>query len=147
MRLLMDKVLVVNGPNINMLGIRELDKYGNTSYEKLIEIIKKYSKGKFQLETYQSNIEGEIVSKIHKMIKEDIDGLIINPGAYTHTSIAIRDALTIFKIPLVEVHITDIKIRESFRQVNLISDLCDLSIIGKGVDGYIEAIDYLYEKN
>ena len=80
----MDKVLVVNGPNINMLGIRELDKYGNTSYEKLIEIIKKYSKGKFQLETYQSNIEGEIVSKIHKMIKEDIDGLIINPGAYTH---------------------------------------------------------------
>ena len=142
----MHKILVVNGPNINMLGIRELDKYGKTSYQELKEIIQDYSIDKFHLETYQSNVEGEIVSKLHTAIQEDIDGLIINPGAYTHTSIAIRDALAILKIPSIEVHISNIKNREDFRQVNLISDFCDLTITGKDIDGYIEAIDYLYEK-
>ena len=142
----MRKILVVNGPNINMLGIRELDKYGKTSFQELKDIIQDYSIDKFHLETYQSNVEGEIVSKLHKAIEEDIDGLIINPGAYTHTSIAIRDALAILKIPSIEVHISNIKNREDFRQVNLISDFCDLTITGKGIDGYIEAIDYLYEK-
>ena len=97
-------------------------------------------------EIYQSNVEGDIVSKVHNIIEKDINGLIINPGAYTHTSIAIRDALAILNIPVVEVHISDIKIRENFRQVNLITDLCDLTLSGKGIDGYIEAIDYLYEK-
>jgi len=95
----MHKILVVNGPNINMLGIREIDKYGKTSYQELKDIIQDYSIDKFHLETYQSNVEGEIVSKLHKVIEEGIDGLIINPGAYTHTSIAIRDALAILKIP------------------------------------------------
>ena len=142
----MNKIFVINGPNINMLGIRELDKYGQTSYDELKEIIQKHSIDKFQTEIYQSNVEGEIVSKVHNIIEEDIDGLIINPGAYTHTSIAIRDALAILKIPIVEVHISDIKNREDFRQVNLIRDLCDLTLSGKGIDGYIEAIDYLYEK-
>ena len=142
----MNKILVINGPNINMLGIRELDKYGQNSYDELKEIIQKHSIDKFQTEIYQSNVEGEIVSKVHNIIEEDIDGLIINPGAYTHTSIAIRDALAIIKIPIVEVHISDIKNREDFRQVNLIRDLCDLTLSGKGIDGYIEAIDYLYEK-
>ena len=142
----MDKILVVNGPNINMLGVRELDKYGQTSYQELKGIIQNHSVNKFHIEIYQSNVEGEIVSKIHNMIDEDFDGLIINPGAYTHTSIAIRDALAILKIPIVEVHISDIKNREDFRQVNLIRDLCDLTLSGKGIDGYIEAIDYLYEK-
>ena len=83
----MHKILVVNGPNINMLGIRKLDKYRKTSYQELKDIIQDYSIDKFHLETYQSNVEGEIVSKLHKAIEEDIDGLIINPGAYTHTSI------------------------------------------------------------
>jgi len=142
----MHKILVVNGPNINMLGIRELDKYGKTSYQELKDIIQDYSIDKFHLEIYQSNVEGEIVSKLHKVIEEGIDGLIINPGAYTHTSIAIRDALAILKIPSIEVHISNIKNREDFRQVNLISDFFDLTITGKGIDGYIEAIDYLYEK-
>ena len=142
----MDKILVVNGPNINMLGIRELDKYGQTSYQELKEIIQNHSIDKLNIEIYQSNVEGEIVSKIHNMIDEDFDGLIINPGAYTHTSIAIRDALAILKIPVVEVHISDIKNREDFRQVNLIRDLCEFTLSGKGIDGYIEAIDYLYEK-
>lgn len=142
----MDKILVINGPNINMLGIRELDKYGKTSYQELKEIIQNHSIDKFHVEIYQSNVEGDIVSKVHNIIEKDINGLIINPGAYTHTSIAIRDALAILNIPVVEVHISDIKIRENFRQVNLITDLCDLTLSGKGIDGYIEAIDYLYEK-
>jgi 3-dehydroquinate dehydratase-2 len=142
----MDKILVINGPNINMLGIRELDKYGKTSYQELKEIIQDHSIDKFHVEVYQSNVEGDIVSKVHNIIEKDINGLIINPGAYTHTSIAIRDALAILNIPVVEVHISDIKIRENFRQVNLITDLCDLTLSGKGIDGYIEAIDYLYEK-
>lgn len=143
----MHKVLVINGPNLNMLGIRELSKYGSTSYDDLKRIIKNHSKNKFELEIYQTNIEGEIVSKLHKILEEHIDALIINPGAYTHTSIAIRDALAALKIPIVEVHITDIKNRENFRKVNLISDLCDLTITGKGIDGYREGIDYLYGKN
>ena len=142
----MDKILVINGPNINMLGIRELDKYGKTSYQELKEIIQNHSIDKFHVEIYQSNVEGDIVSKVHNIIEKDINGLIINPGAYTHTSIAIRDALAILNIPVVEVHISDIKIRENFRQVNLITDLCDLTLSGKGIDGYIEAIGYLYEK-
>ncbi len=142
----MDKILVVNGPNINMLGIRELDKYGQTSYQELKDIIQNHAIDKFHIEIYQSNVEGEIVSKVHNIIEEDFEGLIINPGAYTHTSIAIRDALAILKIPVVEVHISDIKNREDFRQVNLIRDLCDFTLSGKGIDGYIEAIDYLYEK-
>ena len=142
----MDKILVMNGPNINMLGIRELDKYGQTSYQELKDIIQNHAIDKFHIEIYQSNVEGEIVSKVHNIIEEDFDGLIINPGAYTHTSIAIRDALAILKIPVVEVHISDIKNREDFRQVNLIRDLCDFTLSGKGIDGYIEAIDYLYEK-
>ena len=142
----MNKILVVNGPNINMLGIRELDKYGQTSYHELKDIIQNHAIDKFHIEIYQSNVEGEIVSKVHNIIEEDFEGLIINPGAYTHTSIAIRDALAILKIPVVEVHISDIKNREDFRQVNLISDLCEFTLSGKGIDGYIEAIDYLYEK-
>ena len=113
----MRKILVVNGPNINMLGIRELDKYGKTSYQELKDIIQDYSIDKFHLEIYQSNVEGEIVSKLHKAIEEDIDGLIINPGAYTHTSIAIRDALAILKIPSIEVHISNIKNREEIYKI------------------------------
>ena len=109
----MNKILIINGPNLNMLGIREVAQYGNTSYDDLCSQIEKHSKDKFQIEIYQSNIEGEIVSKIQDVVEQELDGLIINPGAYTHTSIAIRDALSILNIPIVEVHISDIKKREN----------------------------------
>ena len=147
MRLLMIKILVINGPNLNMLGLREIDQYGKISYDDLCNLIKTHSKNKVQIEFYQSNIEGEIVSRVQEIIDQDIDALIVNPGAYTHTSIAIRDALAILNIPKIEVHLSDINSRENFRKTNLITDLCELSIIGKGANGYIEAIEYLYEKN
>jgi len=126
----MHKVLVINGPNLNMLGIRELSKYGSTSYDDLKRIIKNHSKNKFELEIYQTNIEGEIVSKLHKILEEHIDALIINPGAYTHTSIAIRDALAALKIPIVEVHITDLTKRDDFRKKSVIAPVCIKQISG-----------------
>jgi 3-dehydroquinate dehydratase-2 len=147
MRLLMIKILIINGPNLNMLGLREINQYGKISYDDLCNLIKTHSKNKVQIEFYQSNIEGEIVSRVQEIINQDIDALIVNPGAYTHTSIAIRDALAILNIPKIEVHLSDINSRENFRKTNLITDLCELSIIGKGANGYIEAIEYLYEKN
>ena len=147
MRLLMIKILIINGPNLNMLGLREINQYGKISYDDLCNLIKTHSKNKVQIEFYQSNIEGEIVSRVQEIIGQDIDALIVNPGAYTHTSIAIRDALAILNIPIIEVHLSDINSRENFRKTNLITDLCELSIIGKGANGYIEAIEYLYEKN
>ena len=147
MRLLMIKILIINGPNLNMLGLREINQYGKISYDDLCNLIKTRSKNKVQIEFYQSNIEGEIVSRVQEIINQDIDALIVNPGAYTHTSIAIRDALAILNIPKIEVHLSDINSRENFRKTNLITDLCELSIIGKGANGYIEAIEYLYEKN
>jgi len=143
----MIKILIINGPNLNMLGLREINQYGKISYDDLCNLIKTHSKNKVQIEFYQSNIEGEIVSRVQEIIGQDIDALIVNPGAYTHTSIAIRDALAILNIPIIEVHLSDINSRENFRKTNLITDLCELSIIGKGANGYIEAIEYLYEKN
>jgi len=143
----MIKILIINGPNLNMLGLREINQYGKISYDELCNLIKTHSKNKVQIEFYQSNIEGEIVSRVQEIIDQDIDALIVNPGAYTHTSIAIRDALAILNIPIIEVHLSDINSRENFRKTNLITDLCELSIIGKGANGYIEAIEYLYEKN
>jgi|TARA_B100001142_G_C14073246_1_gene554419 3-dehydroquinate dehydratase-2 len=143
----MIKILIINGPNLNMLGLREINQYGKISYDDLCNLIKTHSKNKVQIEFYQSNIEGEIVSRVQEIIDQDIDALIVNPGAYTHTSIAIRDALAILNIPKIEVHLSDINSRENFRKTNLITDLCELSIIGKGANGYIEAIEYLYEKN
>ena len=143
----MIKILIINGPNLNMLGLREINQYGKISYDDLCNLIKTHSENKVQIEFYQSNIEGEIVSRVQEIIEQDIDALIVNPGAYTHTSIAIRDALAILNIPKIEVHLSDINSRENFRKTNLITDLCELSIIGKGANGYIEAIEYLYEKN
>ena len=142
----MKKLIIINGPNLNLLGKREPNVYGSLSFTDFLETIKKKYPS-VNLEHYQSNIEGEIVSKIQDVVEQELDGLIINPGAYTHTSIAIRDALSILNIPIVEVHISDIKKRENFRKINLITDLCSTTIIGKGVKGYMEAVDYLYEKN
>ena len=137
------KILVINGPNLNLLGEREKDKYGSTS----LNIIKKecsdYSdKNDLLVSFFQSNIEGEIVDSIQDS-RKNMSGVIINAGGYTHTSVAIHDALKILKIPIIELHITNIYNREEFRQKSLISKLATGIICGFGVKGYIMALDAL----
>ena len=133
------KLIIINGPNLNLLGIREKKIYGSTSFESYFKILKKkYSK--IQLEYYQSNHEGELIEKIQET-GFDYDGIIINAGGYTHTSVAIRDSLSIFKKPIIELHISNIYKREDFRQKSLISDIATGGIFGLGVDGYILAIN------
>lgn len=137
------KFLVINGPNINMLGIREPDIYGNTTYKGLIEKINKWSEeNNIEVECFQSNHEGDIVDKIQQSIN-DTKGIVINPAAYTHTSVAILDALKAVKTPSVEVHISDINERESFRHISYAGMACFEHIIGKGLDGYLIALDIL----
>ncbi len=138
------KFLIINGPNINMLGIREKGIYGNESYDMLLEKIKNHcEKLSVEHECFQSNCEGEIVSKIQQAFFKGVDGIVINPAAYTHTSIAILDALKAVDIPTVEVHISDISKREEFRKHSFVSTVCKTSFIGLGTEGYIKAIDYL----
>ena len=140
------KILVVNGPNINMLGIREPEVYGNTTYKDLVKLIKKHSKDVgVKVDVKQDNVEGKLVSIIQKAYRK-YDGIVINPGAYTHTSIAILDALKSVNIPTVEVHISDVSTRENFRQKSYVGMYAEKTIMGKGIDGYIEAIDYLRNK-
>ena len=144
----MNKVIIINGPNLNFLGIREIEKYGSLTYEDLKNKIIQHTEGSSKVEFFQSNSEGEIITYLQKLSKDTaVKGLIINPGGLTHSSISLRDALSILKVPIVEVHITDIGKRESYRRINLISDLCKKSILGKGIDGYIEGIDFLNEEN
>lgn len=139
------RILVINGPNINMLGIREKNIYGSKNYKDLIKYIKEYAnKNYIEIEVYQSNSEGEIINKIQEAYNF-YDGIVINPAAYTHTSIAILDALKAVNIPTVEVHLTDIEKREDFRKISYISYFAEKTIKGKGFDGYIEAINYLKE--
>ncbi len=139
------KILVINGPNINMLGVREPDIYGKENYETLIKTVKEHGKNKgVEIECYQSNHEGDIVDKIQEAFGK-IDGIVINPAAYTHTSIAILDALKSVGVPAVEVHISDVSKRESFRQISFIRDYCIKTIIGQGIKGYCMAIDELLE--
>ena len=139
----------INGPNLNFLGIREITQYGSTSYDELKNLINSEAK-KLKIKTvfFQSNIEGEIVDYIQNLINNENSSVVINPGAYTHTSIAIRDALQTYSQnnDIVEVHISDINQREQFRKTNLISDISNKSIIGKGVQGYIEALEYINEQ-
>ena len=140
------KILVINGPNINMIGIREPNIYGKETYRDLIELINKTAKDlSIELEHYQSNHEGCIIDKIQAAYN-NFDGIIINPGGYTHTSVAILDALKAVALPTVEVHISDISKRESFRQHSYISLASELTIKGHGLTGYKEAIEYLYKK-
>lgn len=135
------KILVINGPNLNMLGIREKSLYGDKSYLALIKLIKEKAKEKgVKVKCYQSNYEGAIVTEIQKAYKK-FDGIIINPGAYTHTSVAILDALKSVDIPTVEVHITEVNEREEFRKISFVKQFAFKTITGKGFDGYIEAID------
>ncbi|MDU3152765.1 MAG: type II 3-dehydroquinate dehydratase [Anaerococcus hydrogenalis] len=139
------RILVINGPNINMLGIRERELYGNKTYKDLIKCIKDYTDDKdIEIEIYQSNSEGQIINKIQEAYKL-YDGIVINPAAYTHTSVAILDALKSVNIPTVEVHLTDVDNREEFRKTSYVSYFAKKTIKGKGFDGYIEAIDYLKE--
>ena len=140
------KIYVINGPNLNMLGIREPDKYGNTGYDELIDMIKEHCDA-LNIETlfYQSNHEGDLVDKIQEAYYNGADGIVINPGAYTHTSIALLDAVTATRLPTVEVHISDVAKREDFRQISYIRLACKKTIAGHGIQGYIEACDYLYE--
>lgn len=140
------KILVINGPNLNMLGIREKEIYGASTYPELVGYIERFAEDKgVSTEVFQSNHEGDIIDKIHKAYN-DADGIIINGGGYTHTSIAIMDALKAVMIPSVEVHLSDISNREDFRKLSYLSMVCEKSICGKGFEGYREAISYLIEK-
>ena len=139
------KVLVINGPNLNMLGIREPDHYGKETYGDLVNKIEQYCKEKnVCCECYQSNHEGCLVDKIQEAYGK-YDGIVINPGAYTHTSIAILDAVKSVMIPTVEVHISKVEEREDFRQISYIRKACVRTITGLGTDGYLRAIDFLEE--
>ena len=140
------KILVLNGPNINMLGIREPGIYGSRSYEYLVETLKKHADEKgIEISFYQSNHEGALVDAIQQAYFDKIDGIVFNPAAYTHTSIAIADALKAVGIPTVEVHISDVAAREDFRQISYIRDIAVKTIAGKGLDGYSLAIDFLVD--
>ncbi len=140
------KILVINGPNINMLGIREKEIYGSGSYNDLCAMIKKHADEKnIDVTLFQSNHEGDIVDEIQRAYKK-FDGIVINPAAYTHTSVAILDALSAVKIPTVEVHISDVSKREDFRQISYVRLVAEKTIMGKGFSGYLEAMDYLSER-
>ena len=137
------KILVINGPNINMLGIREPEIYGNQTYQSLLCRVEQWAdEMDCQVECFQSNHEGAIVDKIQGAYG-NFDGIVINPAAYTHTSIAILDALKSVGIPSVEVHISDVTKREDFRQISYAGMACEEHIIGKGLEGYKLAIQYL----
>ncbi|BBE31582.1 3-dehydroquinate dehydratase [Tepiditoga spiralis] len=137
-------ILIINGPNLNMLGRRPISVYGDGSYDDLKELLNEWSEiNKIDIEIFQSNIEGKIIDRIHQL---NYDGLIINPGAYTHYSYAIRDALEILSIPKIEVHISNIYVREEFRKNSVISEVCNGKITGLGFKGYLLALEYLKEK-
>ena len=139
-------ILVINGPNINMLGIREPDIYGRQTFSDLLALIEKTAQEEgLEIEQYQSNHEGAIVDKIQACYG-CIDGIVINPAAYTHTSVAILDALKAVSIPAVEVHISNVDAREAFRQISYPGMYCEKTIKGQGLDGYRQAIVYLKEK-
>ena len=139
------KILVINGPNLNFLGIREKTIYGNQDYDYLIKMIEEHASEKgIEVSCFQSNHEGAIIDKLQETYFDGTDGIVINPGAYTHYSYAIHDALKSLEKPVkVEVHISDISSREEFRKVSVTAPACDLQIYGKGLAGYIEAIDYI----
>lgn len=138
------KFMILNGPNLNLLGTREPEIYGNTTYHDLIQQIEAYAVEKdITVSCFQSNHEGVLVDKIQEASFQAYDGIIINPAAYTHTSVALLDAVKSVQIPTIEIHISDPETRESFRHISYIRDACIKTIKGKGLSGYFEAIDYL----
>lgn len=140
------KLLVINGPNINFLGIREKTVYGTQNFQYLLDMIaKKGEDTGCEIVCFQSNHEGAIIDRIQEAYFDGTDGIVINPGAYTHYSYAIRDALASVSMLKVEIHISDITKREEFRKNSVTKDACDYQIYGKGLDGYLLAIDYILE--
>ena len=135
------KLLVINGPNLNMLGIREPQHYGSRTYAQLCSMIEKHCEEKgIEVEIYQSNHEGDLVDKIQSAY-ENADGIVINPAAYTHTSVALLDALKAVSLPAAEVHISDMDSREDFRRISYVRQACIKTVSGHGFEGYLEAID------
>ena len=137
------KLLVINGPNLNFLGIREKGVYGTQNYDDLLDMIaKKGKENGCAIEVFQSNHEGAIIDRIQDAYFDGTEGIVINPGAYTHYSYAIRDALASIEVTKVEIHISDITKREEFRKVSVTAPACDAQIYGHGLEGYLEAIDF-----
>ncbi len=140
------RILVINGPNLNFLGIREKGIYGTQDYSYLLKLLEEKAKEKkIVLETFQSNGEGEIIDRLQKAYYDQVDGIIINPGAYTHYSYAIRDALSSLTIPKIEVHISNIHQREEFRHKSVTAPVCTGQIAGLGLQGYLLAIEAIIE--
>ena len=140
------KIYVLNGPNLNMLGIREPEHYGKETYAFLVQTVENYCRERgIHVYFFQSNHEGALVDKIQEAYFNGVDGSVINPGAYTHTSIALLDAVKAMRIPTVEVHISDLSVREDFRQVSYIRLAAKKTIAGHGIKGYVEACDFLFE--
>ncbi|MCM1120427.1 MAG: type II 3-dehydroquinate dehydratase [bacterium] len=138
------KILVINGPNINFLGIREKSVYGTQDYAFLVNMLEeKGRRDGHEITIFQSNHEGAIIDRIQEAYSDNTEGIVINPGAYTHYSYAIRDALASIPAPKVEIHISDITKREEFRKVSVTAPVCQKQIYGKGLNGYLEAVDYL----
>ena len=138
------KLLIINGPNLNLIGRREVDVYGKENLDQIINwVSEKIKNSKVDLIWFQSNSEGDIIDKLHWAIENKIEGVVINPGAYTHYSYAIRDAISSIEIPTIEVHLSNIDKRENFRKKSVIKDVCKKQIKGKGKEGYLEAIKVL----
>lgn len=138
------KLLVINGPNLNFLGIRERGIYGTQDYQYLVDMLQNKAKESgCELECFQSNHEGAIIDRLQEAYFDGTEGIVINPGAYTHYSYAIRDALASLTMPKVEIHISDITKREPFRQNSVTKDACDYQIYGQGLAGYLAAVDYI----
>lgn len=141
------KILVINGPNLNFLGIREKGIYGTQDYNYLVNMIQEKAKKEgCGITCFQSNHEGAIIDRIQEAYFDGTEGIVINPGAYTHYSYAIRDALASITVPKVEIHISDITKREEFRKISVTKPACDYQIYGKGLEGYLMAIDFILEK-
>lgn len=141
----MKKIVIINGPNLNFLGIREKSVYGKMNYEEVVQYVMAYAqKVDINLDVFQSNCEGQIIDRIQKCYFDGVDGIIINPGAFTHYSYAIRDAIASVMIPTIEIHISNIYEREDFRKVSVVKDVCISQIYGKGIKGYIEALEYFH---
>jgi 3-dehydroquinate dehydratase-2 len=136
----MKKIIIINGPNLNLLGKRETDIYGDITFEEFFDDLKDIYSGEVQLSYYQSNIEGELIDKLQE-VGFSYDGILLNAGGYTHTSVAIRDAIAAIKTPVIEVHISNIYAREEFRQNSLISAVCKGIISGFGLESYVLALD------
>ena len=141
------KLLIINGPSLNLIGFREVEVYGKKTYLELVEYVKKIGKeNKIKIKMIQTNSEGEIIDLLQDALLRDFDGIILNAGAYTHYSYAIRDAVVAIKMDVVEVHLSDINNREDFRKVSVIKDVCKETFMGKGFESYKDAILYFVNK-